>query len=118
MSQPGAHGSMVSPGSRNGVQHIPAASYIIFSNVPKLEAIRTKLCEFNSMLSASAEKVSLTLGEADVAPSGTLDALLARCDQASLSRVQMIRLATAFTFFYSSCSICCKITSVALTTSA
>ena len=99
MSQPGANGSMMGPGSSNSVQHIPAASYIIFSNVPKLEAIRTKLCEFNSMLSASAEKVSLTMGEADVAPGGTLDALLARCDQASISRVQMIQLATALYFF-------------------
>ena len=98
MSQPGTNGSMMGPGLSDSVQHIPAASYIIFSNFPKLEAIRTRLCEFNSMLSASAEKVSLTLGEADVAPGGTLDALLARCDQASISRVQMIESAAAFTF--------------------
>ena len=64
--------------SADGLRHIPATSYIVFSNVPKLEAINSKLREFNSMLSASHENSSRTLGEADVAPGGRLDTLLAR----------------------------------------
>ena len=86
MHQPEPNGSIVSQGADKAPQHIPATSYIVFSNVPKLEAIRSKLCEFNSMLSALPEKISLTLGEADVAPGGTLDIVLARCDHTSTTR--------------------------------
>ena len=89
MHQPGENGSIISQGADKAPQHIPATSYLIFGNVPKLEAIRSKLCEFNSMLSASPEKVSLTLGEADVAPGGTLDTVLARYDHASSSELNL-----------------------------
>ena len=65
-------------GSAKDLRHIPAASYIVYSSVPKLEAINSKLREFNSMLSASPENRGMTLGEADVAPGGRLDILLAR----------------------------------------
>ena len=64
--------------SAKDLRHVPATSYIVYSSVPKLEAINSKLREFNSMLSASPENRSITLGEADVAPGGRLDMLLAR----------------------------------------
>ena len=78
-NQSAASGSMPGRGEGQSLQHIPATTYIIFSNVPKLEAIGTKLREFSSMLSALPDKAALTLGEADVAPGGSLDTLLARC---------------------------------------
>lgn len=94
MHQPGTNGSQMRQEADKPPQHMPATSYIIFSNLPKLEAIRSKLCEFNSMLSASPEKASLTLGETDVAPGGTLDSVLARCDRASISkRTHNVRVA-------------------------
>ena len=70
--------SMNGAESARDLRHIPATSYIVYSNVPKLEAINSKLREFNSMLSASPDNRDMTLGEADVAPGGRLDILLAR----------------------------------------
>ena len=70
--------SMNGAESAKDLRHVPATSYIVYSSVPKLEAITSKLREFNSMLSASTENRSITLGEADVAPGGRLDMLLAR----------------------------------------
>ena len=70
--------SMNGAESAKDLRHVPATSYIVYSSVPKLEAINSKLREFNSMLSASPENRSITLGEADVAPGGRLDILLAR----------------------------------------
>lgn len=77
-SPSGANGSFIGQGASPHLQHIPATTYIIFNNIPKLEGIRTKLMEFNSTLSASPEKSGLALGEAEVAPGGSLDTLLAR----------------------------------------
>ena len=95
MHQPAATGSQMSQGADKTSQHIPATSYIIFSNLPKLEAIRSKLWEFNSMLSALPEKASLTLGETDVAPGGTLDSVLARCEHApTFERLYNVRVAS------------------------
>ena len=99
--------SAAQPASMNGAEsakslrNMPATSYIIFRNVPKLEAIKSKLREFNSLLSASPENRSMMLGEADVAPGSRLDMLLARYvlstpfSKMSLSRCRGLRSLSA-----------------------
>ena len=77
-SPSGAIGSFSGQGASPHLQHIPATTYIIFNNIPKLEGIRTKLVAFNSMLSALPEKCGLALGEAELTPGCSLDTLLAR----------------------------------------
>ncbi len=58
--------------------HIPAGVFYIFDSVPKLDAIGGKVREFSSGLSASPDSARLSLSEAEVAPGGVLDTLLAK----------------------------------------
>jgi hypothetical protein len=58
--------------------HIPARTFYIFESAPKLDAIGSKIREFSSGLSASADTAALALLEAEVAPGGLLDALLSK----------------------------------------
>lgn len=58
--------------------HIPAKVFYIFDIAPKLDAVGGKIREFSSGLSAVPDTADLSLTEAEVAPGGSLDALLAK----------------------------------------
>ncbi|CAL8462941.1 g2475 [Coccomyxa elongata] len=68
---------------RPALTHIPAGVFYIFDSVPKLDAIGGKVREFSSGLSASPDTASLSLTEAEVAPGGGLDTLLAKAVEAA-----------------------------------
>lgn len=74
----GAYAPGYQPPPAAAPKHLPQTTFVKYDSLPKAAAVATKIREFNAVLAGLPDGAGLALGEAEVAPGGPLDGLIAR----------------------------------------